>query len=66
MKTFMQFLVEKEKLIKLYGTNQSPGRAIAAVVKPPKPSSPFTGINVAKVFSKDGPVRTNTNNSFKI
>lgn len=57
MITFEQFLAEKEKMVKMYGTGQSPARAMAAVVKPAKPTGPYQGINVAKVFSKDGPVR---------
>jgi hypothetical protein len=57
MKSFAEFLAEQEKLVKMYGSGQSPAKAMASVVKPSKPNHPFQGINVAKVFSKDGPAR---------
>jgi hypothetical protein len=56
MKTFAQFLAEKEKIFTTF-SGQSPGKAMASVVRPARPVKPFSGINVAKIFSKDGPAR---------
>jgi hypothetical protein len=52
MRTFTQFLNEKEKLVKLYGlgTGHSPGKAFGAV-GPAKPGKPvYTGLNVSTIF----------------
>lgn len=52
MKTFLQFLDEKEKTVKLYGigTGHSPGKTFS-VVRPAKPSKPtYTGLNVQSVY----------------
>ena len=51
MKTFLQFLDEREKTVKLYGlgTGHSPGKTFS-VVNPAKPAKPvYTGLNVHTV-----------------
>jgi hypothetical protein len=52
MMTFLQFLDEKEKRVKLYGigTGHSPGKMFA-VVNPAKPAKPtYTGLNVSQTY----------------
>jgi hypothetical protein len=51
MMTFLQYLDEQEKRVKLYGlgTGHSPGKMFS-VVNPAKPAKPtFTGLNVNTV-----------------
>ena len=50
--TFKQFLLEKEKTVKLYGMNtgHSPGKLFASI-NPAKPFRPkYTGLNVNKIL----------------
>jgi hypothetical protein len=47
MKTFLQFLDEKEKLVKVYGTE----KRNFSVVKPARPAKPvYSGLHVAQVW----------------
>lgn len=47
MKTFLQFLDEKEKLVKLYGTEKRDFK----VVRPSRPAKPvYTGLNVDQIY----------------
>ena len=56
MKTFAQFLTEKEKMIKMFGAAQI--KRSVGVVNPAKPVfKPFSGISVTKDYAKDGPAR---------
>lgn len=55
MRTFAQFLAEKEKTVKLYGLGakgQSPGKAMASVVRPAKPARPFNGLYAPEIYGK--------------
>lgn len=50
MKTFLQFLDEEEKRVKLYGL-QPPVKGMRPVsVGPAKPAKPFNGIGVAQIY----------------
>lgn len=55
-KTFAQFLVEKEKMVQLYGLHakgQTAGKSFASVVKPASPAkviSVYNGVHFPRVY----------------
>jgi hypothetical protein len=54
MKSFSQFLAEKQKMVQMYGTGASStgARFVNSFPKSVKPARPFSGLSVPEIFAK--------------